>query len=149
MNTSLSNLWSRGTEYTLKICQLIHNCFWKEVLLSWTKITDCQIAIKELIPFEHIWYNPRIKINKAFVFLKQYFNNGMICIIDLFDPNDNFITYETIIDSKVKTNYVEYVGLRNAIFEYIVTCNMTQVKQKIQSYKPMPLKVFHKSKKGW
>lgn len=148
MNTSVSNLWSRGTEYTLKICKLIHNCFWKEVLLSWTKITDCQITIKELIPFEHIWYNPRIKINKASVFLKQYFNNGMICIIDLFDLNGNFITYETIINSKVKTNYVEYVGLRNAIFEYIGTCNMTQVKQKIQPYIPMPLKVFYKSKKG-
>lgn len=63
----------------------------------------------------------------------------MICITDLFDPNGNFITYETIIDSKVKTNYVEYVGLRNAIFEYIGTCNMTQVKQKIQPYIPMPL----------
>lgn len=73
----------------------------------------------------------------------------MICIIDLFDPKGNFITYETIIDSKVKTNYVEYVGLRNAIFEYIGTCNMTQVKQKIQPYKPMPLKVFYKGKKGW
>ena len=69
MNTSVSNLWSRGTEYTLKICKLIHNCFWKEVLLSWTKITDCQITIKELIPFEHIWYNPRIKINKASVLI--------------------------------------------------------------------------------
>lgn len=97
----------------------MHNSFWKEVLLSWTKITDCQIAIKELIPFEHIWYNPRIRINKASVFLKQYFNNGMICIIDLFDPNGNFVTYESIINSNIKTNYLEYVGLRKAIFEYI------------------------------
>lgn len=54
------------------------------------------------------------------------------------------LTYETIINSKVKTIYV---GLSNAIFEYIGTCNMTQVKQKIQPYIPMPLKVFYKSKK--
>lgn len=46
MNTSVSNFWSRGTEYTLKICKSIHNSIWEEVLLSWTKITDSQIAIK-------------------------------------------------------------------------------------------------------
>lgn len=49
----------------------------------------------------------------------------MICIIDLLDPNDNFVTYESIINSNVKTNYVEYEGLRNAIFENIGTCKMT------------------------
>lgn len=27
MNTSISNLWSRGTEYTIKICKLMHNSF--------------------------------------------------------------------------------------------------------------------------
>lgn len=43
----------------------------------------------------------------------------MICIIDLFDPNGNFVTYESIVNSNVKTYYLEYVGLRKAIFEYI------------------------------
>lgn len=27
MNTSISNLWSRGTEYTIKIGKLMHNSF--------------------------------------------------------------------------------------------------------------------------
>lgn len=66
----------------------------------------------------------------------------MICIIDLLDPNDNFVTYESIINSNVKTNYLEYGGLRNTIFECIGTCNMKQIKQKIQAYIPMSLKVF-------
>lgn len=48
----------------------------------------------------------------------------MICIIDFFDLNGNFIIYEIIINLKVKINYVEYVGLRNVIFEYIGICNM-------------------------
>lgn len=68
--------------------------------------------------------------------------------MDLFDPNGNFITYESIINSNLKTNYVDNIGLRKAIFEYIGTYNMTQVRQKFQPYMPMPLKVFYKSKKG-
>lgn len=39
----------------------------------------------------------------------------MICIIDLLDPNDNFVTYESIINSNVKTNYVEYAPLQNDV----------------------------------
>lgn len=66
----------------------------------------------------------------------------MICIIDLLDPNDNFVTYESIINSNVETNYLEYLGLRNTIFECIGTCDLTQVKQKIEPYIQMPLKVF-------
>lgn len=46
MNRSVSNLRPSGTEYILKICKTIHNSLWEEVLLSWTKITDSQIAIK-------------------------------------------------------------------------------------------------------
>lgn len=71
----------------------------------------------------------------------------MICIIDLLDPNDNFVTYESIINSNVKANYVEYVGLRKATFECIGTYNMKQVRQRIQPYIPMPLNVFYKIKK--
>lgn len=33
---------------------IIHNSFWKEVLLSWIKITDCQIALNEQTTFEHV-----------------------------------------------------------------------------------------------
>lgn len=116
MKTSVSNLWYRGTEYTLKICKLVRNIYWKELLLSsfWKelllssdKITDSQIAIKELSPFEYIWYYARIRINKASVFLKQCFNNGMVRIVDFFDKESNFATYESIINSNVKTNYIE------------------------------------------
>lgn len=46
------------------------------------------------------------------------------------------------INLNVNTNYVEYVGRRNAIFEYIGKYNIKQVKQKIQPYLQMPLKVF-------
>lgn len=63
----------------------------------------------------------------------------MICIIDLLDPNDNFVTYESIINSNVKTNYVGYFGLVKQFLkpqEY-----MKQVRQMIQPYISMPLKV--------
>lgn len=40
----------------------------------------------------------------------------------------NFVTYESIINSNVKTNNVEYVRLRKAIFEYIGIYNGTQVR---------------------
>lgn len=41
----------------------------------------------------------------------------MICIIDLFNPNGNFVSYELIINLNAKTNYVDYVRPSKANFE--------------------------------
>lgn len=87
------------------------------------------ICSKGINSFIVIWQS--VFWSSTGVILKHYFNNGMMRIIDLFDPNGNFGTFKSINNLTVKTSYVEYVGLRNAIFEYKGTCNMTQVKQKI------------------
>ena len=37
-------------------------------------------------------------------------------IIYLFDINGNFLSLDRIKELKVKTNFVEYAGLKNAVF---------------------------------
>lgn len=58
----------------------------------------------------------------------------MICIFDLFDSKGIFVTQESIINSNVKNNFVEHLGLIKAILEYIGIYNMTPVRQKVQPY---------------
>ena len=45
-----------------------------------------------------------------------FYNAGFIFIIYLFDINGNFLSLDRIKELKVKTNFVEYAGLMNAIF---------------------------------
>lgn len=48
----------------------------------------------------------------------------MVSIIDVFYSEGNFVTLKSIINSNVKTNHIEYIGLIKAIIEYIGINNM-------------------------
>ena len=50
------------------------------------------------------------------IYLKNYYNAGFSFIIDFFDNNGNFLSLDGVKELKVKTNFVEYAGLKNAFF---------------------------------
>ena len=74
------------------------------------------------IRHEHKWNNPSVRIDNLLVYLKNYYIAGFTFKSDLFDNNGNLF-----IDRKwkssyrmkkvnVKTSFVEYAGLKKAIF---------------------------------
>lgn len=110
----------------------MHNCFWKEEFYSWQKMIDISALKNENIHCEHIWYNPHIRIDSNSAFLKSYFNAGFIIIIDLFDSEGNFISLKSLNNLHVKTNFLEYTGLKKAVIDRI---GITILKRQELKYK--------------
>ena len=79
------NLWLKGTDFISDISKSINNIFWKEVFCSWVKIVEITADQSENIPFEHIWFNPRLKTNNELSYQKSFHRAGLSLIIDLFD----------------------------------------------------------------
>lgn len=76
---------------------------------------------------EHIQFNPNIKNNNLSIFIKNYFNCGYKFIKDLMTEEGNFVSLETLEDSNVKTNFLEYRSLNGAIFERLKALNNDKV----------------------
>lgn len=72
MKIKINDLWIKGSDYLLRHSKSIGNKFWSEVFLSYIKISE--IISKNTNPlYEHIWYNPRVKINKESIFFETFF----------------------------------------------------------------------------
>jgi hypothetical protein len=76
LQTNITNLWLMGSNFITKLCNKITNNFWIDVFRSWLEIWCIEQQRNMKIHKEHIWYNPRLIIGKASVFLKSYFNAG-------------------------------------------------------------------------
>lgn len=66
---------------------------------------------------EHGWFNTNIRINNSSVFIMNYFNSGYKFIKDLMTEGGNFVSLETLRNSNVKTYFLEFIGLKGAVFE--------------------------------
>lgn len=60
--------------------------------------------------------------------MNTFFNAGFVCIIDLFDIDDDFRSFESLIELGIKTNFVEYNGLKKSILKRIGECNIKESK---------------------
>lgn len=116
LGLKIETLWEKGSDFITNISNKISNKFWKEVLLDWVKIdmSYSQNDIKVLN--EHIWFNPNIKINNSSIFLKNYVNCVYKFIKDLMTEECNYVGLETLENSNVKTNFLEYRSLKRAFF---------------------------------
>lgn len=116
LELKIETLWGKGSDFIINISNKISNKFSKEVLLDWVKIdmSYSQNDIKVLN--EHIWFNPNIKINNSSIFFKNYFNCVYKFIKDLMTEECNYVGIETLENSNVKTNFLEYRSLKGAFF---------------------------------
>lgn len=130
LNTTVNNLWLRGTDFLSRLGNIMHNCYWKEVFYSWQKIIDISALKNENIHSEHIWSNLYIRIGSNSAFLKSYFNAGFIFIIDLFDSEGNFLSLESSNNLHENTNFLEYAGLKKAVLDRIGTYNIKEARIK-------------------
>ena len=110
----IRDFWKNGLDFIFNLSLNTTNIFfWKEVLQSWIRVIN---STRKEIRYKHTWTNPYVRIDNSSIYLKNYYNAGFTFIIDLFDNNGNFISLEGVKELKVKTNFVEYAGLKNAIF---------------------------------
>lgn len=131
LNIIVNNLWLRGIDFLFRFGNIMYNCFWKEVFYSWQKIIDILVFKNENIYSEYIWYNLYIRIGSNLVFLKSYFYVGFIFIIDFFDLEGNFISFEFFNNLYVNINFLEYVGFKKVVLDRIGIYNIKEVRIKI------------------
>lgn len=72
---------------------------------------------------EHGWFNTNIRINNSSVFIMNYFNSGYKFIKDLMTEECKSVSLEALEKLNIKTNFLEYMGLKEAIFERLKTSN--------------------------
>ena len=144
----VNSLWLKGTDFIADINNSINNIFWKEVFCSWIKIVKITADQIENIPFEHIWSNPRLKINNELSYQKSFHRAGLSLIIDLFDTDGEFLSQETLKHFNVNMNFLDYAGLRKTVLKRIELCDIKNTKLAMQPFIPSTIAVFLKNIKG-
>ena len=71
-----------------------------------------------------LWNNKEIKINGRTIFLKEWFNNGIMTISDMLKENNLFYTIKELEENfNIKTNFVTYYGITQAIRKTKIALN--------------------------
>lgn len=106
--------WIYGIDFIEKTSENISNPFWSEVFQSWSAIY--KVDKSKTPSHEPLWYNPKITVGGNSVLYKNYQNSQVIFINDFISEDGRFLSYDYIQNSlKVKTNFLEYTGLKKAI----------------------------------
>jgi exonuclease III len=108
---------SRPTEKCLKDhCDKLSK-FYKEIILTWTKIKDKHIpTTKEQIRNECIWLNKNISLNKKTLYSKKCMEQGLMHIKDLLTTENIMKDLITINNEyNVKWNFLDHLKIRQAI----------------------------------
>jgi len=72
-----------------------------------------------------IWNNKDICINNKSIFYKNLFESGIIYVNDLLSELNNIDSYNVILNTINKTNFLVWAGLRHAISSYLKTFTLT------------------------
>lgn len=145
LQMKVSELLQKGSDFISNISKRINNVFWKDVFLSWVKIININSQIDPYILNEHIWFNPKVKIDNTSIFLKHYYNAGFVFIKDLLDSDGNFLRLQDMLKLNIKTNFVEYAGLKKAVLAEFPN---HFGKKLIGPTLPKSIMLFYKNSKG-
>ena len=110
-----------GCEFANVHMQQIYNPFWKDVLKHYKKLyTKCLPENIHDFVSECIHYNINITINKMVVYIKDWFDAGIIFVLHLMDNNGNYLTFKTFkqLFSNVRTIFSTCRDVMGAIKKY-------------------------------
>ena len=89
------NLTMFGSLWIHNMTKKITNKFWTNVFEAWLKVLDKLKHGPYYNPdLSPIWYNPCISRDK--IFLKHWFDKGIVFVADLLDENGNFQSVENL-----------------------------------------------------
>ena len=69
--------------------------------------------------YEHLWFNPEIKIDKKLVLLKHLLEQGVRYITAIYENSNKLLSY-TVLKDRINTNinFIQYLGLNKAVKHY-------------------------------
>lgn len=96
--------------------------------------------------YEQIWDNPQIQIENKLISLKHYFNAGIFLLFDLYNLDGKFLNYEQFLDMNIKTNFIEYCGIKKAVSSR--TKQIAFFDKTFGLHIPSSIRIFLKNEKG-
>ena len=97
--------------------------FYTEMLQWWAEFRDEFSTKKYWLSI--VWNNQDVRINKAPVFYKSFFESNIICVNDLLFHLNNLDSYNIISKQVGKVNFLTWAGLRHAIPSHLKMGNYT------------------------
>ncbi len=136
--TSQDFLWMADSNYINMITpQTFTNAFWRDTLYSWSKyiVKRKNIILKESdLQSQPLWQNNNITIGNKSFYYKQWHQKGIVFINDLLNINGNLLTYDEFSNVYlIKTNFLIYESVKQAVCSYIKKSKMWPLKGRLQN----------------
>ena len=77
---------------------------------------------------------------------KTYIEADIVCIIDLFNEDGSFRSLDSLFNLNIKTNFLEYNGLKHCVLKRIGKSNIKTFREKVEPYIPNALFIFFKKR---
>lgn len=94
---SIEKILKTGSDYINVVKKEIKNPFWKDTFTVFQIIQE-KLEVQSWDEFitQHIWNNPKIKIENKTVFYTNWFDKNIVYIADLLDENGNFYSLQDL-----------------------------------------------------
>lgn len=132
-----------GANYAKSVTKLINNQFWIDVLNSYSDILNSyQQNSTEFTMASPVFHNNKIKVGGIPIYIKSWYDRGITFVNDFFDESGNFYS-QTEFEKKygLKSNFIQFHGIRQAIREFFRKSNVENMDKKLQ-YPLLPATVI-------
>ena len=148
---NFQELFSLGRSYIDSLSKNVKNKFWIDVLRAFSELLSLQKNItQEFVLSSSIFHNPEIKVGGKPLWIKTWYQKGLLYVNDLLAENGNFYS-QTDIERKynIKTNFVQFQGMIQAVKLYARRNDVENFTKKLEyPIIPNTIALFTKSKKG-
>ena len=124
----LGNLHNFGGEYANLVIQRTQNAFWKDVMKHYKKIY-VRLTVNDIHEFmsECIFYNINITRDKKVIFVKEWFEEGILKVNQLVNEKGTFMVFSEFKEKFPninKTTFLLFEGILKAIKQYLEKCKL-------------------------
>ena len=144
-------IMARNPVSNTRIQNKIKNKFWIDVLHAYSDILQLTGEDTEhFVLSSPIFYNNKIMIGNQPIYIKRWDQQGIKSINDLIHENGEFLSQDEFEHTyNIKTNFVQFLGLKQAIMAYARTYNIISFSKKLHTpLLPASIHLLIKSKKG-
>ena len=139
-----------GRSYIDSLSKNVKNKFWIDVLRAFSELLSLQKNnTQEFVLSSSIFHNPEIKVGGKPLWIKTWYQKGLLYVNDLLAENGNFYS-QTDIERKynIKTNFVQFQGMIQAVKLYARRNDVENFTKKLEyPIIPNTIALFTKSKK--
>ena len=115
-----NNLVHFGNKFFDLCSKNIQNLFWKEVFSISSELIRNNLVKTANLPYEPLWYNSNISIDRKPVFYKSWYMRNIVYIYDLLDEDGYLMSYDLFCTKYgFSPPFTEFYGLKNSMRAFL------------------------------